>query len=133
MIKIKNDRGEELLGKRAVISVPVNILREGDIKFAPELPKEKVLATQKVGMGMAMKVILKFSQLPFWPKDMELCICSESIFPQIWVEVSQIKRDYTQLRINQRVVQAEVLMRLSSLLALCLVMLLRIFKVCLRR
>jgi len=133
VIKIKNDRGEELLGKRAVISVPVNILREGDIKFAPELPKEKVLATQKVGMGMAMKVILKFSQLPFWPKDMELCICSESIFPQIWVEVSQIKRDYTQLRINQRVVQAEVLMRLSSLLALCLVMLLRIFKVCLRR
>jgi hypothetical protein len=88
VIRIKNDRGEELLGKRAVVSVPVNILRDGDIKFTPELPKEKVLASQKVGMGMALKVILKFSQVPFWPKDMQLCICSESIFPQIWLEVS---------------------------------------------
>eukprot|EP00029_Vermamoeba_vermiformis_P008929 TRINITY_DN4301_c0_g1_i1.p1 TRINITY_DN4301_c0_g1~~TRINITY_DN4301_c0_g1_i1.p1 ORF type:complete len:450 (-),score=112.22 TRINITY_DN4301_c0_g1_i1:8-1357(-) len=86
VIKIKNDRGEELLGRRAVVSVPVNILRDADIKFTPELPKEKVLASQKVGMGMALKVILKFSQLPFWPKDMQLCICSESIFPQIWLE-----------------------------------------------
>jgi hypothetical protein len=39
-----------------VISVPLTVLRDGDIHFIPELPKEKQLAAKKVGMGPAMKV-----------------------------------------------------------------------------
>jgi monoamine oxidase len=39
-----------------ILAVPLTVLRDGDITFTPELPKEKLVAAKKIGMGPAMKV-----------------------------------------------------------------------------
>jgi len=46
---------------KVIITVPITILKSGDIQFIPALPNEKTTAFSKIGMGAGMKVFLKFS------------------------------------------------------------------------
>lgn len=46
---------------KVIITVPVSILKSGDIQFIPALPNEKTTAFSKIGMDAGMKVFLKFS------------------------------------------------------------------------
>ena len=46
---------------KVIITVPITILKSGDIQFIPALPNEKTAAFSKIGMGAGMKVFLKFS------------------------------------------------------------------------
>ncbi len=46
---------------KVIITVPIPILKSGDIEFNPALPDEKTTAFSKIGMGAGMKVFLKFS------------------------------------------------------------------------
>jgi len=46
---------------KVIITVPITILKSGDIQFIPALPNEKTTAFSKIGMGSGMKVFLKFS------------------------------------------------------------------------
>jgi monoamine oxidase len=50
---------------RVIITVPLTVLRDGDITFVPALPSTKVDAYSNIGMGGGIKAIFKFSQ-PFW-------------------------------------------------------------------
>jgi monoamine oxidase len=84
IVKVKTSK-DEFIAKVVIVAVPLTVLRDGDITFIPELPKEKLAAAKKVGMGPAMKVILKFSRA-FWPKNMQLVICSESFVSQMWMK-----------------------------------------------
>ena len=44
-----------------IITVPISILKSGDIQFNPSLPDDKTIAFSKIGMDAGMKVFLKFS------------------------------------------------------------------------
>lgn len=46
---------------KIIITVPITILKAGDIEFVPPLPVEKTDAFSKIGMDAGMKVFLKFN------------------------------------------------------------------------
>lgn len=46
---------------KIIITVPITILKAGDIQFVPPLPADKTNAFSKIGMDAGMKVFLKFT------------------------------------------------------------------------
>ncbi len=52
----------------AIITVPLGVLKAGDITFAPRLPAAKQGAIDRLGMGVLDKVALGFAR-PFWPRS----------------------------------------------------------------
>ena len=46
---------------KVIITVPIPILKSGDIQFIPALQNEKTIAFSKIGMDAGMKVFLKFN------------------------------------------------------------------------
>lgn len=50
---------------RVIITVPLTVLKDGDISFTPSLPSTKVEAYSNIGMGGGVKAIFKFSSA-FW-------------------------------------------------------------------
>lgn len=53
-----------------IITVPLGVLKAGDIKFTPALPKEKQESINHLNMGVYDKVYLLFNR-PFWDKQAE--------------------------------------------------------------
>jgi monoamine oxidase len=51
---------------RAIVTVPLGVLKAGAIAFDPPLPEEKRGAIERLGFGLLDKVVLKFDR-PFWP------------------------------------------------------------------
>lgn len=60
-IEITDSNNNLYLADKVIITVPIPILKSGDIQFIPDLPTEKTSAFSKIGMGAGMKVFLKFS------------------------------------------------------------------------
>lgn len=54
----------------AIVTVPLGVLKSGNIRFMPDLPKEKQLAINKLGMGVINKVALQFPAT-FWSNKSE--------------------------------------------------------------
>lgn len=52
-------------GIAAIITLPLGVLKSGNVKFLPPLPDRKQTAIQRLTIGVLNKVVLKFSQ-PFW-------------------------------------------------------------------
>ena len=53
---------------RCIVSVPLGVLQNGRIEFAPTLSAEKVAAIGRIGMGNYEKIALKFPEI-FWPTE----------------------------------------------------------------
>lgn len=51
-------------GRRAVVTLPLGVLRAGVVRFAPEVP-EKIAAARDLGVGQAVKLLLRF-RARFW-------------------------------------------------------------------
>ncbi len=49
----------------AIVTVPLGVLRHGDLRFEPALPQEKRQAIEGVAMGDAVRVVMLFRE-PFW-------------------------------------------------------------------
>jgi len=63
-VNITTNRGQ-FRSDRAIITVPLGVLKQGRIKFSPPLPPAKQQAIQKLGMGALNKVVLQFPR-QFW-------------------------------------------------------------------
>lgn len=48
-----------------VVTVPLGVLKSGSLSFSPDLPRSKMTAINRLGMGVLDKVYLKFPK-PFW-------------------------------------------------------------------
>ena len=57
----------EFRARAAIVTLPVSLLRAGDIAFDPPLPQRKRDALEKLQMGPAVKVVLNFRS-PFWTR-----------------------------------------------------------------
>ena len=57
-------------GERAIITLPLGVLRAGSVQFSPALPTQKRYAIQALRMGLLGKVYLRFPHI-FWPKEPE--------------------------------------------------------------
>ena len=53
--------------RAAIVTLPISVLRAGDIVFDPPLPQRKHDALAKLEMGPAIKVVLNFRS-PFWTR-----------------------------------------------------------------
>ena len=53
---------------RVIVTVPVSILKDGDIAFTPSLPSAKSTALSHMGMDAAMRIVLEF-KVNFWGID----------------------------------------------------------------
>ncbi len=60
-VTITDKNNNTYLADKAIITVPISILKANDIRFTPALPREKTSAFAKIGMDAGMKVFLKFN------------------------------------------------------------------------
>lgn len=65
---------------RVIVTVPLSILKDGDITFTPALPGAKTTALSKLGMDAAVRVVLEFKQ-NFWGLDARF-IYGGSVVPE---------------------------------------------------
>lgn len=68
-------KGRKIQGTKAIITVPLNILKKEEIKFTPPLPPEKITAMERLNMDPCIKVALKF-QRRFWAESTGYIISS---------------------------------------------------------
>jgi monoamine oxidase len=57
--------------ERAVITLPLGVLKQGAVKFSPQLPASKLTAIERLGMGVLNKLYLRFTE-PFWDTENDL-------------------------------------------------------------
>lgn len=74
LIEITHSAGSELVNK-LIITVPVSILKAGDISFSPALPGDKLTALSRIGMEASMRVLLEFNR-NFWGENVAAIIGS---------------------------------------------------------
>lgn len=72
-------KGRSVEGNKAILTVPISILKNNDIQFNPSLPLEKQSAIDKIGIDSGMKIILKFNKR-FWGESSG-SIISDGIVP----------------------------------------------------
>ena len=59
---------KQFYSKKALVTVPLGVLKSGDIEFVPPLPKNKQNAISELGMGLLQKHWLLFNEV-FWDDD----------------------------------------------------------------
>ncbi len=64
-VKVTTQNGDDHFCNYALVTVPLTVLKDGDITFLPALLTPRVNALQRIGMGAGMKIVLKFSSA-FW-------------------------------------------------------------------
>jgi monoamine oxidase len=82
-VRLRSTEGEELEARSAVVTLPVGVLRSGQVRFEPQLPTDKRLALSAIVMGPVGKVLLKFSE-PFWPTWAANICCGTGPFTLYW-------------------------------------------------
>ncbi len=66
-VSVTTDRGN-FTADAAIVTLPLGVLKSGNIKFSPPLPANKQAAINRLSMGVLNKVVLKFPQ-QFWPEE----------------------------------------------------------------
>ena len=68
LITITDSNGKEYTATKVIVSVPLSILKNGDITFTPGLDATKTSALAKFKMDAAMRIVLDF-KTNFWGLD----------------------------------------------------------------
>ena len=76
--------GSVVRAHRVVVTVPLPIMRAGEIAFSPPLSPRKVAAAQSLSFANGVKVLLKFSRRP-WPADCHGAVCANAFIPECWM------------------------------------------------
>jgi polyamine oxidase len=64
-VLISLESGAPVRSDRVLVTVPLGVLKAGDISFEPPLPEAKRTAIQRIGMGVLDRVVLRFEER-FW-------------------------------------------------------------------
>lgn len=67
-VVVTDTHGNTYEGSGVIITVPITILQDGDIKFVPELPYDKQRAINAVKMDAMIKIFIRFKE-KFWPDN----------------------------------------------------------------
>lgn len=82
-IVVTDSNGATYTADKVIVTVPISILKLGEIQFIPALPEEKTTAFSKIGMGAGMKVFLKFTTTFFDENIIGGAICAAYADEQI--------------------------------------------------
>eukprot|EP00118_Oscarella_pearsei_P013383 m.106635 g.106635 ORF g.106635 m.106635 type:complete len:389 (+) comp37263_c0_seq3:588-1754(+) len=83
-VSVFNKNGDVLTADTAVVTLPLTVLRDGDVTFCPPLPEDKSSSARRINMETSLKVYCRFKK-PFWP-DFGIIICSNGLMGQIHQE-----------------------------------------------
>jgi monoamine oxidase len=64
-IHVTGVKGTIIAAQRAIVTLPIGVLREHGVAFYPPLPSEKQKAIDAIAMGPALRITLAFRS-PFW-------------------------------------------------------------------
>ncbi len=67
---VETDQGS-FNADRVVVTLPLGVLKRGDVTFEPELPEEKQWAIEAIGMGTLNKIAVRFER-SFWGKGVNV-------------------------------------------------------------
>ena len=70
VVTVTTGSGEALEADRVVVTVPLGVLQDGLISFAPELPARVQQSIDSLAMGVLNRTCLLFDE-PFWKRDVE--------------------------------------------------------------
>ena len=65
---VVHTKNKRFYSKKALVTVPLGVLKSGDIEFSPPLPESKQNAISQLGMGLLQKHWLLFDKV-FWDED----------------------------------------------------------------
>ena len=65
---IVHTKTKRFFSKKALVTVPLGVLKSGDIEFSPPFPERKQNAISQLGMGLLQKHWLLFDKV-FWDED----------------------------------------------------------------
>lgn len=69
-VTITTSAGDTHTADHVVVTVPLGVLKAGQISFDPPLPEAKQGAIERIGFGVYEKIALKFPHI-FWPLEPE--------------------------------------------------------------
>lgn len=84
LLSVHLKSGEVLQARKAVVTVPLPVLKSGDIAFSPPLPCRKLAAIDSMSFANGVKVVLKFKSRP-WPSHCHGVVCADSFVPEMWM------------------------------------------------
>jgi monoamine oxidase len=76
--------------KRAIITLPLAVLQQGDVVFDPALPEDKRRAIDGLGAGANAKIILRFDERA-WPDDLTFLLSGDDT--QLWWRPGRCRDD----------------------------------------
>jgi len=65
-ITVTDTNGEAITADYVVCTIPLGVLKKGEVTFQPKLSEKKEIAIKSLGMGFLNKVVIHFSAV-FWP------------------------------------------------------------------
>jgi monoamine oxidase len=84
----------------AVVTVPLGVLKAGDIRFDPALPRRKQAAIDRLGVGSLNKLYLKFSE-QFWDEREQIGYMAATKGAwSLWFDYSRIVNEPILLGLN---------------------------------
>lgn len=83
-------RDGELRADRVVVTVSLGVLKEGTIRFTPDLPAEKQSAIDRMGMGVFNNIAMRFPSA-FWPTEVHAVVHGTDIWGDYPVFVNAAK------------------------------------------
>lgn len=87
---------------KAIITIPLGVLKRNIIQFTPNLPNEKNIAINNIGMGVLNKCYLRFEEC-FWPDDVD------------WIEfISKNQGEWTEWVSFQNAAQMPILLGFNA-------------------
>lgn len=63
-VKVTTNKGT-FAAEAALVTIPLGVLKRGDVEFSPALPASKQRAISRLGMGVLNRLFLRF-RTPFW-------------------------------------------------------------------
>lgn len=67
-VTVSTTAGEKFFGKNVICTLPLGVLKKGNVKFIPHLPAEKLAAIDHMNMGIMNKIIMQFPR-NFWDTE----------------------------------------------------------------
>ncbi|MEM1348853.1 MAG: FAD-dependent oxidoreductase [Myxococcota bacterium] len=65
-VRVRTGR-DEFVARAAVVTLPIGVLKRGDVSFSPQLPEPIRRGIEHIGMGDLEKVVVRFEE-DFWPR-----------------------------------------------------------------
>ena len=79
-VHLSDSKGRGASFDAVILTVPLSVLKQGSITFAPQLPRRKLDAIARLGMGTLDKVYLRYDDV-FWDRDVTWIATPENDLP----------------------------------------------------